>query len=30
VPEKVRSDERVKEAYLGSALADSQVAGAGH
>ncbi len=30
VPEKVRANERVKEAYLGSTLADAQVAGAGH
>ena len=30
VPEKVRANERVKEAYLGSVLADAQVAGAGH
>jgi branched-chain amino acid transport system ATP-binding protein len=29
-PEKVRADERVKEAYLGSVLAESQAAGAGH
>ncbi len=29
-PENVRANERVKEAYLGSALADAQVAGAGH
>ena len=29
-PEKVRADERVKEAYLGSALADQQAARAGH
>jgi branched-chain amino acid transport system ATP-binding protein len=29
-PEKVRADERVKEAYLGSALADQQAAEAGH
>ena len=29
-PEKVRANERVKEAYLGSALADAQVAEAGH
>jgi branched-chain amino acid transport system ATP-binding protein len=29
-PEKVRADERVKEAYLGSALADQQAAQAGH
>ena len=28
-PEKVRADERVKEAYLGSTLADSQAAEAG-
>jgi branched-chain amino acid transport system ATP-binding protein len=30
VPEKVRADERVKEAYLGSVLADAQAAQAGH
>ena len=30
VPEKVRGNARVQEAYLGSALADSQVAGASH
>jgi branched-chain amino acid transport system ATP-binding protein len=30
VPEKVRGNPRVQEAYLGSALADSQAAGAGH
>jgi branched-chain amino acid transport system ATP-binding protein len=30
VPEKVRANARVQEAYLGSALADSQVAGASH
>ena len=29
-PEKVRADARVKEAYLGSVLADAQVAEAGH
>ena len=29
-PEKVRADERVKEAYLGSALADAQADTAGH
>ncbi len=29
-PEKVRANERVKEAYLGSVLADAQAAGAGH
>jgi len=29
-PERVRADERVKEAYLGSAVADGQVAQAGH
>jgi branched-chain amino acid transport system ATP-binding protein len=29
-PEAVRADERVKEAYLGSVLADQAVAGAGH
>ena len=29
-PDKVRANERVKEAYLGSALADSQAAAAGH
>ena len=29
-PEKVRADERVKEAYLGSVLADQQAAEAGH
>ncbi len=29
-PEKVRANERVKEAYLGSVLADAQVAEAGH
>jgi branched-chain amino acid transport system ATP-binding protein len=29
-PDKVRADERVKEAYLGSALADQQAAQAGH
>jgi len=29
-PEKVRADERVKEAYLGSMLADQQAARAGH
>ena len=29
-PEKVRANERVKEAYLGSVLAEAQVAGAGH
>ena len=29
-PEKVRADARVKEAYLGSALADQQVVEAGH
>ena len=30
VPDAVRADPRVQEAYLGSALADAQVAGAGH
>ena len=30
VPEAVRADPRVQEAYLGSVLADGQVAGAGH
>ena len=30
VPEKVRANARVQEAYLGSALADSQAASAGH
>jgi len=30
VPEKVRGNPRVQEAYLGSALADAQVAGAPH
>ncbi len=29
-PEQVRANERVKEAYLGSVLADAQVAQAGH
>jgi branched-chain amino acid transport system ATP-binding protein len=29
-PEKVRADERVKEAYLGSVLAEAQAAEAGH
>ena len=29
-PEKVRADERVKEAYLGSVLAEAQAAAAGH
>ncbi len=29
-PEKVRADERVREAYLGSVLAEAQVAEAGH
>ncbi len=29
-PEKVRANERVKEAYLGSVLADAQVSQAGH
>jgi branched-chain amino acid transport system ATP-binding protein len=29
-PEKVRANERVKEAYLGSVLAEAQAAGAGH
>ncbi len=29
-PDKVRSNERVKEAYLGSTVADNQAAGAGH
>jgi branched-chain amino acid transport system ATP-binding protein len=29
-PEKVRANERVQEAYLGSALADAQAAQAGH
>ena len=29
-PEKVRADERVKEAYLGSAVADGQAQAAGH
>ena len=29
-PEKVRADERVKEAYLGSVLAEAQAAQAGH
>jgi len=29
-PEKVRADERVKEAYLGSALAETQAQAAGH
>ncbi len=29
-PEKVRSDERVKEAYLGSVLAEAQAQAAGH
>jgi len=28
-PEKVRADERVKEAYLGSALAEAQATAAG-
>jgi branched-chain amino acid transport system ATP-binding protein len=27
-PERVRADERVKEAYLGSVLAEQQAAGA--
>jgi branched-chain amino acid transport system ATP-binding protein len=30
VPEAVRANPRVQEAYLGSVLADAQVAGAGH
>jgi len=30
VPEKVRANERVKEAYLGSVLADAQAQAAGH
>ncbi len=30
VPEKVRANARVQEAYLGSVLADAQAAGAGH
>ncbi len=29
-PEKVRADERVKEAYLGSVLAEAQASAAGH
>jgi branched-chain amino acid transport system ATP-binding protein len=29
-PEKVRADERVKEAYLGSVLAEAQAQAAGH
>ena len=29
-PEKVRADDRVKEAYLGSVLAEAQVHAAGH